>query len=169
MSRHNRTWVIRYQKKHSPTHTSEEEEGFAQTAKFIACGHPLCGALSQQGLLDPITPAYNQSQPDGQLKLTVSAFNGLWISMPAVLVTVSTVTQNSLQPLSASSIIAGHFLDFVAQGKITEADAPTTRLDTTHPDFGVPHLHHPPISILYIRFCCNPPNLSWLGTGTKYC
>jgi len=117
MSRHNHTWVIRYQKKHSPTHTSEEEEGFAQTAKFIACGHPLCGALSQQGLLDPITPAYNQSQPDGQLKLTVSAFNGLWISMPAVLVTVSTVTQNSLQPLSTSSIIAGHFLDFMAQGK----------------------------------------------------
>jgi len=32
---------------------------------------------------------YNQSRPDGPFKLTVSAFNGLWISMPAVVVTVS--------------------------------------------------------------------------------
>jgi len=54
--------------------------------------------LSQQGLLNPIKPAYNQSQPDGQLKLTASAFNRLWIRMLAVLATVPTVTQNSLHP-----------------------------------------------------------------------
>ena len=29
----------------------------------------------QQGLLDPIKPAYNQSRTDGRLKLTASAFN----------------------------------------------------------------------------------------------
>ena len=43
--------------------------------------------------------------------------------MPAVLVTVPTVTKNSLHPLSTSSIIARHRLDFMVQGKITEADA----------------------------------------------
>jgi len=55
--------VSLYQKKRSPTHThEEEEEGFAQTTR---------SALSQQGLLDPIKPAYNQSW----LKLTASTFN----------------------------------------------------------------------------------------------
>jgi len=54
------TRVSRYQKKHSPTQTDEEEkEGFTQTAMSIAWEH---GALSQQGLLDPIKPAYNQSR-----------------------------------------------------------------------------------------------------------
>jgi len=104
-----------YQKKHSPTYTSEEEEeGFTQTAT---------SALSQRGLLDPIKPGYNQSWPDVRLKLTASAFSRLWISMPAVLVTVPAVTQNSLHPLSTSSITARHLLDFMVQEKITEADA----------------------------------------------
>jgi len=54
------TWVSRYQKKHSPTHKDEEEkEWFTQTARSIAWEH---GALSQQGLLDPIKPAYKQSR-----------------------------------------------------------------------------------------------------------
>ena len=43
--------------------------------------------------------------------------------MLAVLVTVPTVMQNLLHPLSTSSIIARHLLDFMAQGKTTEADA----------------------------------------------
>ena len=60
------TWVSRYQKKRSPTHPCEEEEGFAQTTR---------SALNQRGLLDPIKPACNQSRPDGWLKLTASAFN----------------------------------------------------------------------------------------------
>ena len=77
------TRVSRYQKKHSPTHTHEkEEEGFAQTTR---------SALSQQWLSDPVKPAYNQSRPDSRLRLTASAFNQLWISMLAVLVTVPTV------------------------------------------------------------------------------
>ena len=32
--------------------------------------HPLYGALSQGGLLDPIKPAYNQSQPGGWLEFS---------------------------------------------------------------------------------------------------
>ena len=96
--------------------------------------HPLYGALSQGGLLDPIKPAYNQSRLDGRLKLTASAFNQLWISMQAVLVTLPTVTQNLLHPLSTSSITARHLL----QGKITEADALTIRLDATQSGLSVP-------------------------------
>ena len=97
------------QKKHSPTHTheEEEEEGFAQTVR---------SALSQLGLLNPIKPAYNQSQPDGRLKLTASTFNRLWISMLAVLPYCYTELTASF---ISSSIIARHLLDFVVQGKIT--------------------------------------------------
>jgi len=47
--------------------------------------HPLYGAFSQQGLLDPIKPAYNRSWPGGQLIFTASAFNQLCISMPAAI------------------------------------------------------------------------------------
>ena len=46
------TWVSWYQKEHSPTHTHEKEEGFAQTTRC---------ALSQGWLSDRIKPAYNQS------------------------------------------------------------------------------------------------------------
>ena len=104
--------MSQYQKQHSPTHTHEEEEkGFAQTTQ---------SALSQRWLLDPIKPAYNQSRPYGRLKLTASAFKQLWISMPAVLIAVpTTVTQNSLHPLSTSSITARQLLDFTVQAKIT--------------------------------------------------
>jgi len=118
------------QKKHSPTHTHEEgEEGFAQTTS---------SALRQRGLADPIKPAYNQSRPDGRIKLTASAFNQLWISMPAVLVTVPTDTQGSLHPLSTSSITDCHLLDFMEQGKIIEADARTVHLDATPSGLSVP-------------------------------
>jgi len=64
---------------------------------------------------------------------------------PAVLVAVPTVTQNSLRPLSASSITARHLLDFMVREKITEADAPTIRLGATPSGLSVPHLRHPPI------------------------
>jgi len=59
--------------------------------------------LSQRGLLDPIKPAYNQSRPDGQLNLTASTFDRLWISMPAILVTVPTVMQTSLPVMGKSN------------------------------------------------------------------
>ena len=137
------TRVSRYQKKHSPTHAyEEEEEGFAQTTS---------PALSQRGLLDPIKPAYNQSGLYGRLRLTASAFNWLWISMPAVPFTVPTVMQNSLHPLSTSSVIARHLLDFMVQGKITnQTHQPiwTPPIRTT--GAGCPHLHHPP-------FLCQMP------------
>jgi len=65
--------------------------------------------------------------------------------MPAVLVMVSTVLQNSLHPLSTSSVIARRDRDFMVQGKILEIDAPTILLDATPSE---PHLHHPPIFML---------------------
>jgi len=109
--------VSQYQKQHSPAHThEEEEEGFAQTTRTT---------LSQRGLLHPIKPAYNQSWLDGQLILTASAFDLLWIRMLAILVTLPTITQNLLHSLSTSSVSAHHLVDFAVQGKITEADAQT--------------------------------------------
>jgi len=59
--------------------------------------------------------------------------------MLTVLVTVPTVTQNSLNPLSTSSTIACHLLDFMVQGKITEADALKIRLAT--PSLSLPIMH----------------------------
>jgi len=77
------------------------------------------GALSQQGLIEPIKPAYNQSRPDGQLKLTPSDFNQqwIWISMPVVLVAVPTVMQNLLHTLSTSSKCCAPFAGFYGAGK----------------------------------------------------
>jgi len=56
----------------------------------------------------------------------------------------------------------------MVQGKITEADKPTVRLGATPSGL----ISDPPPS--FPRFyagcpsCHNPPNLSWLGTCTKY-
>jgi len=59
--------------------------------------------------------------------------------MSAVLVAVPTVTQNSLlHPLSTTSITARHLLDFMVQGKITEADTPTICLDAIPSGLSVP-------------------------------
>ena len=63
----------------------------------------------------------------------------------AVLITVPTDMQNSMHPLSTSFITARHLLDFMVQGKITEADALTVYLAATPSGQSVPHLHHPPI------------------------
>jgi len=52
-------------------------------------------------------------------------------------------------------------LDFIVQGKITEADTLTIQMDAT-PSSLIPHFYAGCPS------CRNPPNLSWLGTGTKY-
>jgi len=59
--------------------------------------------------------------------------------MPAMLVTVPTVMQNSFINFL---LIACHLLDFMVQGKITEADAPTSH----HPirTIGAPYLRHYP-------------------------
>jgi len=123
--------------------------------------YPLCGALSLRGLLHPIKPAYNQSWSDGRLRLTASAFNPPWISMPAVLVTVPTVLHISQHPLWTSTINACHLQDFMVQGKITEAYA--VHANWRHPirTIGVPtsiipHFH------AECPFCRNRSNLSWL-------
>ena len=130
--------------------------------------HPRYSALSQRGLLDPVKPAYNQSRLDGRLNLTASTFNRLWISMLAVLVTVPTITQNSLHPLSTLSITAHHLLDFMVQGKITEADAPTICLDATRSGL---HCVPPPPSPIFTWNAFSAaiilPYYPGLGTGTN--
>jgi len=56
----------------------------------------------------------------------------------------------------------------MVQGKVSEADTPTIRLGAT--PFGL--ISDPPPSSPHFYAGCpschNPPNLSWLGTGTKY-
>ena len=59
-------------------------------------------------------------------------------SIPAVLVTVTTVTQNLLRPSATFSIIARHLLDSVVQRKITVADTPTIHLDATPSRLSIP-------------------------------
>jgi len=59
-------------------------------------------------------------------------------------------------------------LDFMVQGKITEADTPTIQMG----DIASGLISDPPPSSPYFYARCpschNPPNLSWLVTGTKY-
>jgi len=60
-----------------------------------------------------------------------------------------------------------HVLDFMVQGKTTEAAEPTICLDTTPSGLLVPP---PPSSPIFYTKCplwCNHPNLSWLGTGIE--
>jgi len=61
------------------------------------------------------------------------------------LVAVPIIMQNSLNPLSISSITACRLLDFMVQGKMTEAHAPTIRLDATQSRLSVPP---PPSSLI---------------------
>jgi len=82
--------------------------------------------------------------------------------MSAVLVTVPTVTQNSLHPLSTSSITGFYGAGKDNIGKCT--DNPPER----HP-IGIIGAPTSTIPHFYAEWllCCNPPNLSWLWTGTE--
>jgi len=86
--------------------------------------------------------------------------------MPVVLVAVPTVTQNLLHTLSTSSIAARRLLDFMVQGKITEAGTPTTRLDATASGQSVPSPPSSPYFYVECPSCSNTPNLSRPGAGT---
>jgi len=61
------------------------------------------------------------------------------------------------------------FWIFWSKMKITQADAPTIWMDC-HPiqTNWCPHLCHPHHFYAGCPSLHNPPNLSWLGTGTKY-
>ena len=83
--------------------------------------------------------------------------------MLAVLVTVPTVMQNLLHPLSTSSIIARHLLDFNVPGKITETDALTIGQDATPSRLSVFQLNHPPIFMLNAFFAATLPIYPGLG------
>ena len=133
---------------HPLTPIRKKKEDLPDNKVYCVGALPLHSALNQRMLLDAIKPAYNQSRPDGRLKLTVSAFNQLWISMLAVLVAVPTVMQNSLHPLSTSSITAQHLLEFMVQGKIIDADALIIHLDITPSRLLVPPPPSSPIFML---------------------
>jgi len=148
------------------SHPSGIRRGIHTNSKDRCVGaHPLYGALSQQGLLDPVKPASNQSWSDGQLKLTASAFNRLWISMPAVLLTVPYCCAQ----LAASFINFLHYCSpssgFYGAGK--DRGRHTDNPSGCHPIRTIVA----PISIIppfYAEclFCCNPPNLSWLAAAS---
>jgi len=120
-------------------------------------------------VLDPIKPAYNQRQPDGQLKLTASNFNRLQISMPAVLVTVPTDTRYA--ELGASFIKFFYYClsasGFHGAGK-DNRDRCTNNPSGCHPirTIGAPTSITPHF-YAECTFSHNPPNLSWLGTGPE--
>jgi len=61
------------------------------------------------------------------------------------------------------------FWILMVQGKITEVDTPTVQLGATPSEL----ISEPPPSSPHFyarcRSCHNPPNLSWLGTGTGIC
>ena len=98
-------------------------------------------ALSQQGLLDSVKPAYNQKSAGWPG--TSSVFNRLWISMLAFLCTSPTITQKSLFFYHLPPL-----LDFMVHWKVTEAESPTVQLDATPSKLLVPHLYHPRIFML---------------------
>ena len=84
--------------------------------------------------------------------------------MPAVLGTVPTVTLNSLHPLSTSFVTARHLLDVMVQGKITEADALTIRLDAIPSGLSVlPPPSHTPICTLNALSAATLPIYPGLG------
>jgi len=90
-----------------------------------------------------------------------------------------THTQNhftALWTLSRTTRVSWHqkvhfaiFWIFWSKTKITQADAPTICMDC-HPiqTNWCPHLRHPHHFYAGCPSLHNPPNLSWLGTGTKY-
>jgi len=59
-----------------------------------------------------------------------------------------------------------NLVDFVMQGKITEADTPTIRLGATAS--GLISDPPPSSSPAGCPSCHNPPTSSWLGTGTEF-
>ena len=76
--------------------------------------------------------------------------------------------------LAASFIKFLHYCSLTStcmvQGKITQAEALTIYRESgchTIQTFSAPNLYHIPNFCMEYPLCCNPPNLSWLGTGTK--
>jgi len=118
------------------------------------------GMWDEKVCMRPIMPPYSQSRPDGRLKSTASAFNRLWISMPAVLVAAPTDMQNSLHHLLTSSISARHLLHFVVveDNRGRRTDNPSGR----HPirTINSPTSIISPLIYVECPFCRNSPNLS---------
>jgi len=80
--------------------TKKKKDSHRQQGPLRSSTH--LGALSQRVLSDPIMPAYSQPK-SGKWPAQINSHR-LWISMLAVLVTVSTAMQNTLHPLSTLAI-----------------------------------------------------------------
>jgi len=86
---------------------------------------------------------------------------------------MQTRTQLFYGPFSGTTQLShagrNHLLDFMVQGKVTEADTPSFRLGAT-PSRLISYL--PPSSPHFdagCPSCGNPPTLSWLGTNMLTC
>jgi len=100
------TRVSRYQKKPSPTHTHEEEAGFAQTMRPTAWEW-----IEPVMVVRTIKPAYNQSW---LAQLQAAPTTDYWsVGRQYMQYLLLRRTQNSLHPLSTSSTTACHpFLSY---------------------------------------------------------
>jgi len=80
---------------------------------------------------------------------------------------VSSTRRNIHHSFGGAYGVICHLLGFMCKGKITEADAPTSGWMPSHLDYRCPTSIIPPF-YTGCPSCRNPPNLSWLETGTKY-
>ena len=76
--------------------TSLQTDNHANTPplSFLQAGCPSCRPTNSVKALKALIQYTTKNRLDGQLRLTASAFNQLWISMSAVLITVPSVMQN---------------------------------------------------------------------------
>jgi len=118
-----------------------------------------CVSSSPLKCFEPVMPAYNQSRPYSWLKLRASTYNQLWISMPAVLVTVPNATQNSLSSRAVAKTISVNSLPGIIYElsplllailwilwRRKRWQRQTHRQSVRkppHPDYRCPHLYHP--------------------------
>jgi len=85
-----------HQLEHMQVCTSLQTDNHANTPplSFLQAGCPSCRPTNSVKALKALIQYTTKNRLDGQLKLTANAFNQLWISMSAVLITVPSVMQN---------------------------------------------------------------------------
>ena len=157
-------WAGTRRNLHPLTPTRKKKKNLHRQQRPLCGAHPLYGALSHQGLSDPIKPPYNQSRPDGRVKLLTSALNQLLISMPAVPVTVPTGY--------SYTEFAAYFINFLHYCAPPSAcyDAEKKQRQTHHNLYARLSVPPPPLSPHFYAkctLCCNSPNLFWLGRDIK--
>jgi len=147
----------------------KEEEGFTQTSRSTVSELiPFTALWASEGCSIQLRQHTTKSRPGGRLKLTASAFNQLWINcwqswseylllrrtrcilyqLPPLLLTIFWVLwcwERKHRQTHRQSVWSGRYF-------IQTVSAPASI---------VPHFY------AKCRYYCNPPSLSWLGTGTE--